>query len=256
MSSLDKDSTKTKPMLQSKAAGILPALDQHYPDAHCTLDYRNPLELLVATILSAQCTDERVNQVTPQLFKKYPNAAGYAQTPLEELEAAIYSTGFYRNKARNIQACCRQLQERFSGEVPADLDILVTLPGIGRKTANVILGNAFHTPGIVVDTHVSRVAQRLGLTGNQDPVRIEYNLMELVPRNRWVTFSHQLIMHGRTICLARKPLCPQCPLQSWCDFFLQSVSKSRSTSPPRNSNNPNPAEPEPKGKRRITKTRN
>ncbi len=208
---------------RSKAASILPALDRSYPAAHCTLDYRNPLELLVATILSAQCTDERVNLVTPELFKKYPNATAYAQAPVEELETAIRSTGFYRNKARNIQACCRELQQRFSGEVPADLDLLVQLPGIGRKTANVILGNAFHIPGIVVDTHVGRVSQRLGLTDNDDPVKIEFDLMELVPRDRWVTFSHQLILHGRTICQARKPLCPQCPLQTWCDYFLQSA---------------------------------
>lgn len=221
MATEDKDSRKAPATRRTKAASILPILDRHYPDAHCTLDYRTPLELLVATVLSAQCTDERVNQVTPGLFTKYPTAAAFAQAPLEELETAIHSTGFFRNKAKSIQACCRQLQERFAGRVPADLDILVKLPGIGRKTANVILGNAFQVPGLVVDTHVSRVSQRLGLTANQDPVKIEYDLMEVVPRDRWVTFSHQLILHGRTICLARKPLCPQCPLQSWCDFFLQ-----------------------------------
>jgi len=222
MATEDKDPGKASAKRRNQATSILPLLDRHYPDAHCTLDHRTPLELLVATVLSAQCTDARVNQVTPGLFRKYPDAAAFAQAPLEDLEAAIHSTGFYRNKAKNIQACCRELQERFGGQVPADLEILVKLPGIGRKTANVILGNAFHVPGMVVDTHVSRVAQRLGLTASQDPVKIEYDLMEVIPRDQWVTFSHQLILHGRTICLARKPLCPRCPLQSWCDFFLQS----------------------------------
>ncbi len=210
----------------NKVTSILAFLDRHYPDARCTLDYRNPLELLVATVLSAQCTDQRVNQVTPALFKKYPSAASYAQAPLEELETAIRSTGFYRNKAKNIQACCRELQERFAGKIPAELDILVQLPGIGRKTANVILGNAFHIPGVVVDTHVGRVSQRLGLTNHEDPVKIEYDLMELIPRERWVTFSHQLILHGRKICSARKPLCIQCPLKMLCDYAAQSLVSS------------------------------
>ena len=199
-------------------------LDKHYPDAHCTLDYGNPLELLVATILSAQCTDERVNQVTPQLFETYRTTADYAQAPLAELETAIRSTGFYRNKAKNIQACCRELQERFAGKIPVDLSMLVQLPGIGRKTANVILGNAFHIPGIVVDTHVGRVSQRLGLTTNEDPVRIEFDLMELIPRERWVTFSHQLILHGRKVCSARKPMCNQCPLRALCNYAAQSLA--------------------------------
>jgi endonuclease III len=211
----------TKSAIQRKAAAVQVVLNQHYPDAHCTLEYHNPLELLVATILSAQCTDERVNQVTPELFKKYPTAASYAQAPLNDLEAAIHSTGFYRNKAKNIQACCRQLQERFNGEVPADLEILVQLPGIGRKTANVILGNAFHIPGVVVDTHVSRVTQRLGLTSHNDPVKIEADLMALLPSDSWVIFSHQLILHGRRTCQARKPMCGQCPLQALCDYAVQ-----------------------------------
>lgn len=211
----------TESALHDKAVAVQAVLDRDYPDAHCTLGYRNPLELLVATILSAQCTDERVNQVTPELFKKYPTASSYAQAPLDELEAAIHSTGFYRNKAKNIQACCRQLQERFNGEVPADLEILVKLPGIGRKTANVILGNAFHLPGVVVDTHVSRLTQRLGLTNHNDPVKIESDLMALLPSERWVIFSHQLILHGRRICQARKPMCGQCPLQTLCDYVAQ-----------------------------------
>lgn len=208
----------------NKAISILAVLDKHYPDAHCTLDYSNPLELLVATILSAQCTDERVNQVTPQLFETYRTTADYAQAPLAELETAIRSTGFYRNKAKNIQACCRELQERFAGKIPVDLSMLVQLPGIGRKTANVILGNAFHIPGIVVDTHVGRVSQRLGLTTNEDPVKIEFDLMELIPRERWVTFSHQLILHGRKVCSARKPMCSQCPLRALCNYAAQSLA--------------------------------
>jgi endonuclease III len=208
----------------NKTISILAVLDEHYPDARCTLDYGNPLELLVATILSAQCTDERVNQVTPQLFETYRTTADYAQAPLAELETAIRSTGFYRNKAKNIQACCRELQERFAGKIPVDLSMLVQLPGIGRKTANVILGNAFHIPGIVVDTHVGRVSQRLGLTTNEDPVKIEFDLMELIPRERWVTFSHQLIHHGRKVCSARKPMCNQCPLRALCDFAAQSLA--------------------------------
>jgi endonuclease III len=210
----------------NKVASILAVLDRYYPDARCTLGFRNPLELLVATVLSAQCTDQRVNQVTPELFKKYPSAASYAQASLEELETAIRSTGFYRNKAKSIQACCRELQERFAGKVPADLDILVQLPGIGRKTANVILGNAFHIPGIVVDTHVGRVSRRLGLSTHDDPVKIEFDLMELIPHERWVTFSHQLILHGRKICSARKPLCIQCPLKTLCDYAAQSLVSS------------------------------
>lgn len=160
---------------------ILTILDELYPDARCSLVFETPLELLVATVLSAQCTDERVNQVTVELFKKYPTPRAYARTPLEELENDIRSTGFFRNKAKNIQAACRILDERFEGRIPADLETLVQLPGIGRKTANVILGNAFAVPGIVVDTHVGRVAQRLGLSANTDPDKIEQDLMALVP---------------------------------------------------------------------------
>lgn len=212
--------TRPGTLPQGKARSILQVLDRHYPDVRCTLDYRNPLELLVATILSAQCTDERVNRVTPELFQKYPDADAYARAPLEQLEADIKSTGFYHNKARSIQACCREISQEYSGEVPARLEALVKLPGIGRKTANVILGNAFQIPGIVVDTHVGRVAHRLGLTSQKDPVKIERDLMPLIPRERWVHFSHQLIMHGRTLCQARKPNCGTCPLQSHCDFFL------------------------------------
>lgn len=200
---------------------ILTILDELYPDARCSLVFETPLELLVATVLSAQCTDERVNQVTVELFKKYPTPRAYARTPLEELENDIRSTGFFRNKAKNIQAACRILDERFEGRIPADLETLVQLPGIGRKTANVILGNAFAVPGIVVDTHVGRVAQRLGLSANTDPDKIEQDLMALVPRDRWIKFSHQLIQHGRRLCQARKPNTDQCPLRPYCAFAAQ-----------------------------------
>ena len=210
-----------------KIGPILTILEQHYPDAHCTLDFANPLELLVATVLSAQCTDVRVNKETPAIFKKYPTAADYAAAPLADLEAAFHPTGFFRQKAKSVQGICRALVERFGGEVPASLEELVKLPGIGRKTANVILGNAFGIPGITVDTHMGRVTQRLGLTQNQDPVKIEFDLMPLAPRERWTKFSHQIIWHGRQICTARKPQCPACPLLLYCDYGQQAVKGGR-----------------------------
>ena len=194
-----------------KIGPILKLLDEHYGEAHCTLDFTNPLELLVATVLSAQCTDVRVNQVTPALFRQYPTAAHYANADLTDLEQAIYTTGFYRQKARSLKALCQDLVTKFGGQVPASLDDLVKLPGIGRKTANVILGNAFGIPGVVVDTHISRVAQRLGLTRQKDPVKIEFDLMPLVPKERWVKFSHQLIAHGRRICPPKNPTVPTAP---------------------------------------------
>ena len=197
---------------------ILDILDQTYPEAKCSLDFKNPLELLVATVLSAQCTDERVNQVTKSLFNKYRSAEDYASAPLEELEDDIRSTGFFRNKAKSLKNCGTALVEQHQGEVPASLGQLVNLPGIGRKTANVILGTAFKIPGIVVDTHVGRITQRIGLTHEQDPVKIEFDLMEIIPKDKWTTFSHQLIHHGRKICTARKPKCPKCPLLEHCDY--------------------------------------
>lgn len=206
------------PPRPSRVEAILTILDELYPDAGCSLAFRTPLELLVATVLSAQCTDERVNQVTPGLFTKYPTAQAYAGAPLEELENDIRSTGFYRNKAKSIQGACRILTEQYGGSIPADLETLVRLPGIGRKTANVILGNAFAVPGIVVDTHVGRVAQRLGLTLQKDPDKIEQDLMALIARERWIKFSHQLIQHGRSLCQARKPKTELCPLRPHCDY--------------------------------------
>ena len=198
-------------------SAILDLLDRNYPEAKITLDFINPLELLVATVLSAQCTDERVNQVTKELFKKYQTAADYADAPLEELEEDIRPTGFFRNKAKSLKNCGAELVEKHQAEVPGSLEELVKLPGIGRKTANVILGNAFNTPGVVVDTHVGRISQRLGLTRQRDPVKIEFDLMELIPQQKWTLFSHQLIQHGRKVCKARKPQCTECQLLEHCD---------------------------------------
>ena len=197
---------------------IIRILSKAIPDAGIALNSSNPLELLIATILSAQCTDVRVNEVTVSLFKKYRSAKDYATTELAELEEDIRSTGFYRNKAKSIQKCCQELAARFGGAVPKTLEELVGLPGVGRKTANVILGNAFGTPGIVVDTHVHRVSRRVGLTENDDPVKIEFDLMEVVPKKEWTHFSNLLIWHGRKTCVARKPLCARCSIRTWCDY--------------------------------------
>lgn len=199
------------------AARVVQALRKAYPGATCALHFRTPLELLVATILSAQCTDERVNQVTKDLFARYRTAADYASAPLEELERAIQSTGFYRNKARNLQACCRKLASDHGGEVPRDLEALVALPGVGRKTANVVLGTACGiASGVVVDTHVARISRRLGLTRQKNPEKIEQDLMALIPREEWIDFGHRMIHHGRRYCTARKPNCEACPLGKLC----------------------------------------
>jgi len=199
------------------ATKIANRLRVDYPDAHCALEFSSPLELLVATILSAQCTDVRVNIVTKTLFPKYPTAADYAQAPLAELEKDIQSTGFFRNKAKNIKNCCQELCDKHEGQVPQQLDQLVELPGVGRKTANVVLGTAFGiASGVVVDTHVTRLSLRLGLTDQTDAVKIEKDLMEELPAKEWVAFSHRMIWHGRKICQARKPKCPECSLARWC----------------------------------------
>lgn len=202
---------------QSHATAIAVRLKKCYPDAHCALNFSNPLELLIATILSAQCTDMRVNQVTPALFRKYPNAAAFAAADPDELKEAIRSTGFFNAKAAAIQNCCRQLCEQFGGEAPRDLDALVGLPGVGRKTANVVLGTAFGlATGVVVDTHVSRLSQRMGLTAHTQPEKIEEDLMRVFPSTEWIALGHRLIEHGRRICAARKPLCDQCPINDLC----------------------------------------
>ena len=196
---------------------VLGRLRREHPDARCALDHSNPLELLVATILSAQCTDVRVNQVTPELFRRYPSAADYADAPLAELERAIQPTGFFRNKAKSLQGLGRALVERHRGRVPETIDELVELPGVGRKTANVVLGNAFgKNEGVVVDTHVRRLANRLGLTRESDPVKIERDLIALVPRAAWTEWAHLLIFHGRRVCKAPTPRCGECVLAELC----------------------------------------
>jgi endonuclease-3 len=202
---------------RTRTGKLIARLKAAYPDARCSLDYSDPLELLVATVLSAQCTDGRVNIVTESLFKKYRTASDYAAAPPEELEGDIKSTGFYRIKAKALRACCAELLARYGGEVPADMAALVQLPGIGRKTANVVLGNAFGIEeGIVVDTHVRRLAGRLALTKQRDPDKIEQDLLRVVPREDWVAFGHLLILHGRRICTARAPKCPVCPINDLC----------------------------------------
>jgi len=206
-----------RPAQARRAEAIIAGLRQTYPDAHCELNYRNPLELLVATILSAQCADKQVNRVTADLFKKYQSAQAYAQADPVELQTAIQSLGFFRNKAKSLQGCCRKLVERHRGEVPRTMEELTQLDGVGRKTANVVLGNAFQVnAGIVVDTHVGRLAQRLGLTRQRVPEKIESALMELVPQKDWTMFSHWLIWHGRRRCFARKPDCPNCEIRRLC----------------------------------------
>jgi endonuclease III len=204
--------------ITERAAAILKILDSLYPQVKPQLFYRNPFELLVATILSAQCTDNQVNRATPGLFKRMRTPHDFAKTPVTEIEGLVRSTGFYRNKARNIKGCSEALIERHGGQVPRTLEELVTLPGVGRKTANVVLGAAFDTPGVVVDTHVGRISGRLGLTKHKDPKKIELDLMQLIPRPEWSDFSLRLIFFGRETCSARKPKCPICPLGHLCPY--------------------------------------
>ena len=187
-----------------------------YPDAECTLDYKNPLHLLIATQLAAQCTDARVNLVTPALFAKYPDAKAFAEADIKELESYIYSTGFYHNKAKNIIGCCQMILTRFGGEVPSTMEELTSLPGVGRKTANIIIGDIHHKPAIVVDTHCKRIAKRLGLTKNTDPVKVEFDLLKIVPPEYSFIFCHQLVYHGRAICKSQRPMCDICPLKDIC----------------------------------------
>ena len=196
---------------------ILDLFDEKYgTDYTCYLDHENAWQLLVATILSAQCTDKRVNMVTKDLFKKYPDVKSFAEADLKELEKDIHSTGFYHNKAKNIIACANQLLERFGGEVPTSIEDLTSLAGVGRKTANVIRGNVFHDPSVVVDTHVKRVSNRLGFTKNEDPEKIEYDLMKAIPKDHWILINIQFIAFGREICTARNPKCEQCFLKAYC----------------------------------------
>jgi len=202
---------------KERAMKIIAALDRTYPEAHCELNHAGPLQLLIATILSAQCTDKRVNIVAKELFKKYRSASNFANAPLAELEQDIKSTGFFRNKAKNIRACCRKLVVCHAGKVPHTMEELTQLDGVGRKTANVVLGNAFGiNVGVVVDTHVTRLSQRLGLTKLKTPEKIERELMALVPQKQWALFSHWLIWHGRRRCAARKPDCQNCEIKKLC----------------------------------------
>lgn len=197
-----------------------------YPEPKVALEYSNPIELLVATLLSAQCTDERVNQVTRSLFRRYREAADYANAPITELEQIIRPTGYFRQKARTITACCRQLVDQHAGVVPHDLEVLTRLPGVGRKTANLVRGSAFGAPAIAVDTHVQRVAQRLGLTRSRTPERIERDLMEALPSELWTPFTLAAILHGRAVCTARNPACSRCPLRQVCPWPEKGESPS------------------------------
>ena len=201
----------------ARIAAILAALDEAYPKAECALDHRSPWELLVATILSAQCTDVRVNMVTPELFRRFPTPAAMAKATLPQLEALIRTTGFFRNKAKSIQGAARMIQAQFGGKVPQTLAELITIPGAARKTANVVLGVCFgHAEGVVVDTHVFRIARRLGLAKGDAPQKVEQELMKVIPQDRWIDFSHQIIHHGRQVCIARKPKCDRCNLEQIC----------------------------------------
>jgi len=236
------------------AAKVVEILAATYPDAECALHHENPLQLLIATILSAQCTDARVNMVTPALFAKYPTAADFAEAPQEELEQLIQSTGFFRSKAKNIRACCRDLVEKHGGEVPRDLESLVQLAGVGRKTANVVLGTAFGiASGVVVDTHVGRLSKRLGLTRATQPEKIEQDLMAVLPKSEWVNFSHRMIHHGRQICTARKPRCGECPLNAECPKI--GVAYSVLDDEPAGKNAKPATKTKPAGKGRGAKTR-
>lgn len=214
-------SRESKARKRERANRVFDLLLKEHPDAHCALDHRNAYELAVATVLSAQCTDERVNRVTPELFRRYPDPAALAGARQSAVEEIIRSTGFFRNKAKSLRGMARKVVQRHGGEIPRTMGELTELPGVGRKTANVILGNAFGLDeGVVVDTHVNRLSNRLGFTKERDPVRIERELMALFPRERWTHLSHLLIFHGRRTCVARKPKCGSCPVASLCPLSL------------------------------------
>lgn len=219
LKSVPKKSPRTArgDLAPDRIAAILRALDEAYPDAVCALTHRSPWELLVATILSAQCTDARVNMVTPELFRRFPTPAAMAKASLPELEDMIRTTGFFRNKAKSIQGAAQAIVERFGGQVPQSLDELITVPGAARKTANVVLGVSFgKAEGVVVDTHVFRIAHRLDLTKGDTPQQVEQDHMRILPQDRWIAFSHQIIYHGRQVCIARNPKCQVCPLERLC----------------------------------------
>ena len=201
---------------KDKISEIKKIFDEIYPEADCTLDYKEPLHLLIATQLAAQCTDARVNLVTPALFDRYKNAADFAAADIKELEGYIYSTGFYHNKAKNIIACCKMIEEKYGGEVPSTMEELTSLPGVGRKTANIIIGDIHHKPAVVVDTHCKRIAKRLGLTKNTDPEKVEYDLAKILPPEYTYIFCHQIVYHGRNYCKSQRPDCGGCPLNGIC----------------------------------------
>ncbi|GFI62531.1 endonuclease III [Clostridiales bacterium] len=205
---------------------VLDRLEEHYGPTKCYLSHENAWQLLIATILSAQCTDERVNIVTEELFKKYPDIKSFAEADLSEMEQDIRSTGFYHNKAKNIISCCQMLLSEYGGEVPNDIDKLTKLPGVGRKTANVIRGNIYNIPSIVVDTHVKRISNLLGFTSSQDPVKIEFELMDLLPQKNWIAYNTQVIAHGRKVCIARRPKCDICFLSDLCEHVSQNNAVS------------------------------
>jgi endonuclease-3 len=208
---------RTRADEQARVTSILDHLDELYPDAHCELDFHNPFELLISVILSAQCTDDRVNMITPALFRRYPDARALAESEQGEVERIIYSTGFFRNKAKNIRAAARKLVDKFGGEVPRTMTELLSLPGVARKTANVVLGTAYGIPsGVVVDTHIGRLSRRLHMTRHEDAVKVEKDLMALWPQERWIMSGHRLIWHGRRVCHARKPNCAHCELAPLC----------------------------------------
>ncbi|MBI5837705.1 MAG: endonuclease III [Candidatus Eisenbacteria bacterium] len=211
-----KESSALPEWAPARVSDLIARLKRLHPDAKCSLEHVHPLQLLVATILSAQCTDDRVNMVTPGLFERFPDAAALSRAGRPELEDVIRSTGFFRSKARSIQECCRDLVEKHGGQVPRTMEELTALRGVGRKTANVVLGNAYGIPGVVVDTHVGRLSRRLGLTSNDDPVKVELDLMARLPREEWTLFSHLLIHHGRRVCPSRKPHCSRCALADLC----------------------------------------
>ena len=204
---------------KERAQAIYRILTKRYPNVRCELDFKNPLQLLIATVLSAQCTDKRVNAVTPVLFKRYKKVGDFAGADLRELQGIIKSTGFYRAKAKNIKGLATKILSEYNGKVPDKLEELIKLPGVGRKTANVVLGHAFDTPGITVDTHFGRLSRRFGWTKETDPVKVEFEVMELIPRKEWTNLSQRMIWHGRRICHARKPACGACPLAELCPSF-------------------------------------
>lgn len=220
--------TFMKNNLRKRTQIIIDILENQFPNATCSLNHTNPYQLLIATILSAQCTDKRVNMVTPALFKRYPDIRSMAKANIKELEELIKSTGFYKNKSKNIINCCKAIQAKYKGIVPHSINELTALSGIGRKTANVIMGTAFNIPsGIVVDTHVKRISKLIGLSSNNDPKKIENDLIKLIPEEKWIVFSHLLILHGRQTCKARSPLHNDCPIKHLCSYYLKELPKSR-----------------------------